>query len=139
MSQEASQNQNLQKSVESLKSNKAVFTTNRNGTVGRDPKDPRARLSEGQRHALSCQLSFLYKLAYNDQPRFKHVGQRCQALNDLANKYRTGYPWKNNQVMVEVATPILTSYAEAISHQLMEIEKVRFGRDIGHLDGTPEK
>ena len=77
----------------------------------------------------------LYKIAYNENPKFRHVGARCEELNSLAEKFKTGYPWKNNQRLVSLGTPELVATALGLSNRLEMVEKAKLGRDVGRVDG----
>lgn len=124
----------LEAAVQGLKENRPVFSTEKQNFKTLPRGTNRFGLEPGEYHILQCYLAKIYKVAFNHFPNFRNVGDRTRALQDLANKYRNGYPWANNQRMKNLATPVLVSYAEVLAKQLEDIEKVKYGRDLGHVD-----
>ena len=101
------------------------------------PKDKKntSGLTKSEQKLVDGYKAMLYKLAYHKFPSVKHVGTRVAELNTWMEKFRTGYPWKNNQRLVSLATPQLVAAALALSSRLETVEKAKLGRDIGKVDG----
>jgi hypothetical protein len=76
----------------------------------------------------------LYRIAYNKNPAYRHVGHVCNELDRWYRLFYTGWPWKGNEKMCRLATPILAGYAETLSKRLRELYKAQHGRDIGKID-----
>lgn len=113
---------------------KLVFT----GTasiVDKKKGESTKRLNASEQHLVDCYKTMIWKIAYAPNNKYRHVGARCTELNDLAEKFKTGYPWKNTEKMVSLATPMLVTYALALSSTLESVEKAKLGRDVGRVDG----
>lgn len=93
------------------------------------------KLNKKEQELVDGYKTMLYSIAYNNHPRFKHVGTRCSELNSLAEQFKTGYPWKNNERLVKLATPQLVNTAVALASRLEMVEKAKNGRDLGRVDG----
>jgi hypothetical protein len=111
---------------------KKVFTTQ---VVEPKARNSSKNLNKSEQDLVDGYKKMLWKIAYNNNPKYRHVGARCEDLNFWAEKFKTGYPWKNNERMVTLATPQLVAAAVGLSDRLESIEKVKNGRDIGRVDG----
>jgi hypothetical protein len=111
---------------------KKVFTSN---VVDPKTRNSSKSLNKSEQYLVDGYKTMLWKIAYNENPKYRHVGARCEDLNSWAEKFKTGYPWKNNERLVRLGTPELVATAIGLSSRLESIEKVKNGRDIGRVDG----
>lgn len=66
---------------------------------------------------------------------------RIEKLNQMSRQYATGYPFKNNQVLMNLnidSVPLLSRLASGAADQLLAIEKIKAGKgrstDFGMVD-----
>jgi len=82
---------------------------------------------------------YLWKIAYNKFPRFRHVGQRCDELNKMARTFMTGWPFEkagNNQLgrLGRLGREQLVRCAEMYEKRLRDLYKAKHDRDVGRIE-----
>ena len=92
------------------------------------------RLTREEKAVVDGYKKRFNKIAYNNNPKYRHVGMRCVDLADLAKLFMTGHPWKNNQKLRTLATPVLTELALTYEKRLREVFKSAHGKDVGKID-----
>jgi len=92
------------------------------------------RLSKEEAQIVESYKTKMLKIAYNTFPNFKHDGYRCKELNKWRQLFVTGWPWKNNDRLRHIATPIMVNYTEMLEKRLRDLFKSKFGKDIGRVE-----
>lgn len=91
------------------------------------------RLTKSEQKLVDGYKTMILKTAYGKET--KYVGTTCTKLTELAEKFKSGFPWKNNEKLVSLATPQLVAMANALANRIEMVEKAKLGRDIGRVDG----
>jgi hypothetical protein len=121
--------------------NPRVFTTAVKSNPNEDDKKAAPGYAQGKKNQrpqiVDDYLAMLFRISNND--RF-HVPVRVSKLNSWAAKFRTGFPQKNSQEFATRWASLLHTTAEALSNQLIQIERAKTGRsDVGQIDGPDQK
>lgn len=95
-------------------------------------KQLKKELTAGQYEAFKSYQTLVIKTCHTK--KFKDQGLRVNALNELGKRFATGWPWRQNSKMTELATPTLVDMCYALASQIVDIEKARIGKDVGRID-----
>lgn len=85
----------------------------------------RTFLKENEQRVVDSYKIMVMRLANNFHPRFRNEGDRCRELDALALKFRSGWPWKNNDRLLTYGTPQLVSLTEALSKRVIDVMKCK--------------
>lgn len=118
-----------------VNSNPLVYST-----VKKEVKDEERLVGhkkKGVPQIVTDYQALLFRIAGNDRIQRP---TRVSKLDELAKKFRTGFPQKNDPAFVLKWTPVLVASAESLSKQLIDVERAKTVRsDVGHVNGPDQK